>query len=201
MNEMMIDLESKDTIPSAVVLSLGVVVWKSEMVGHYAPGMDQPELLLDYEVIERLYRKPSILEQEADGRSTSTATMKWWALQDRDAFDEAFEREEFRISVEELFRDLILLAAAHGVTKFWASPNTFDFPIMDDLARMYGLTVPWSYNNCFDVRTVVNEASYSAKDHVPMKEIAGKPHMPVTDCEYQIDLLTAARVKIGRRMG
>lgn len=195
MNEMMIDLETKNTIPSAVVLSLGAVVWTTKR-----ERLNLHNWELDYEVIERLYRKPSILEQEADGRSTSTATMKWWALQDKDAFDEAFEREEFRISVEELFRDLTLIAAAHGVTKFWASPNTFDFPIMDDLARMYGLTVPWSYNNCFDVRTVVNEASYSAKDHVPMKEIAGKAHMPVTDCEYQIDLLTAARVKIGRRM-
>ncbi len=201
MNEMMIDLESKDTIPSAVVLSLGAVVWKSEMQMMYRSGDVASHEELSYEVVERLYRKPSILEQETDGRSTSTTTMKWWALQDRDAFDEAFEPEEFRISVEELFRDLILMAAAHEVTKFWASPNVFDFPIMDDLARMYGLTVPWSYNNCFDVRTVVNEASYSASNHIPTKEIAGKAHMPVTDCEYQIDLLTAARVKLGRRMG
>ena len=195
MNEMMIDLETKDTIPSAVVLSLGAVVWKSEMVEH------DDHSRLDYEVVERLYRHPSVYTQEFDGRSSSAETLKWWALQDRDAFDEAFIDGKLQCPIDDMFRDLILMASAHGITKFWASPNTFDFPIMNDLARMYGLNVPWSYNNCFDVRTVVNEASYSAQSHVLTQEIAGKAHMPVTDCEYQIDLLTAARVKIGRRMG
>ena len=200
MNEMMIDLESRDTVPSAIVLSLGAVVWKSKMVEHQVPG-GGTEDLLDYEVVERLYRHPDTELQEADGRTSSIETMKWWAIQDRDAFNEAFIDSKLQGSVEEMFRDLILMAAAHGVTKFWASPVTFDIPMLNDLARMYGLVVPWSYNNCYDVRTVVNEANYSAKSHILLHEIAGKAHMPVTDCEWQIDLLTAARRKAKRRMG
>ena len=60
--------------------------------------------------------------------------------------------------------------------------------------------VPWSYRQKYDVRTAVREASYSAKDHVLTVPIDGVPHLPVYDCEMQIDLLTAARVKAGRRI-
>ncbi len=60
---------------------------------------------------------------------------------------------------------------------------------------------PWTYRQVYDVRTVLNEASYSAKDHEITRAIAGKPQMPVHDCEVQIDELVAARNKIGRRIG
>ena len=48
---------------------------------------------------------------------------------------------------------------------------------------------------------MLNEASYSAKDHVLSRKIPGKAHMPVYDCEVQIDELMAARNKVMRRMG
>jgi hypothetical protein len=169
MNEMMIDLETRDTIPSAIIQSIGAVVWKTVEKDFFVSGDIRPMPGLDYEVVERYYRKPDTKEQEAEGRTQSIATMKWWAEQDIDAFNEAFSTHDRR-PIEEVWRDLLLLAAAHGVTRF-----------------------------C--VRTVVLESNLSVKNHVPMRPIAGKAHMPVTDCEWQIDLLTAARQKLKRRVG
>jgi hypothetical protein len=199
MNEMMIDLETRDTIPSAIIQSIGAVVWKTVEKDFFGAGW-RPMPGLDYEVVERYYRKPDTKEQEAEGRTQSIATMKWWAEQDIDAFNEAFSTHDRR-PIEEVWRDLLLLAAAHGVTRFWASPCTFDFPILGDFQRMFGLNEIWSYNQMYDVRTVVLESNLSVKNHVPMRPIAGKAHMPVTDCEWQIDLLTAARQKLKRRVG
>lgn len=199
MIEMMIDLETKDVIPSAVILSIGAVCWRMVEKEFFISGDTKPMPGLDYEVVERFYRKPEIVEQETHGRTQSIDTMKWWSLQDKDAYDEAFLDHDRR-PIEEVWRDLILMAAAYGVTRFWASPVTFDIPIVNDFARQFGLVPLWAYNQTYDVRTVVNEASYSANDHILTHEIAGKAHMPVTDCEWQIDLLTAARNKIKKRV-
>ena len=103
-------------------------------------------------------------------------------------------------SVLKDFEEFAHIGHVLGVNAYWASPSTFDFPIWEDLCKMAGVKEPWHYRQVRDVRTVVSEASYSAASHVPGQPIVGKPHMPVTDCLWQIDLLTAARNKIGRRI-
>lgn len=191
MYEMMIDLETLDTRPKAIVLSVGAVIWET---------FQDEDGNLSYHVWERFLRRPEIDPQVIFGRTISEETLLWWQKQTVDARAEAFDKD--RQPIGQVMIDLKTLAGKYDVNHFWASPDTFDFPIMESLAEDVGLLsmLPWSYRQKYDVRTVVNEASYSASAH-KAEGLAGVPHTPVFDCEWQIDLLTAARVKIGRRVG
>jgi hypothetical protein len=218
MIEMMIDLETLDVKSSALVLSIGAVTFEC-FEGAQNVGAGRPRAL-DYRIIDRFYRVLDMKEQFGMPRSVSQSTLLWWNQQSQDARDEAFS--SVRCDVWQAMNDLQSFVNYHtittrdfstvdpsipvkesfqGINKFWASPVGFDFGIWNSLADAIGHDTPWRYNQVYDVRTVLNEASYSAKDHTLSRVIPGEPHMPVFDCEVQIDELVAARNKIGRRIG
>lgn len=188
--ELMFDLETLDTKPSAVVLSVGAVIWRT---------VEDQQGVMEWEVVERFYRVINIQPQLDAKRTVSQDTLLWWLQQDPKAREKAFA--PVRKPVLMVLDDFRYWADRFDINAFWASPATFDFPIWEDFAMTFGRHVPWTYRQKYDVRTVVREASYSVKDHVVSKELSGIPHMPVYDCEAQIDMLTAARVKAGRRAG
>ncbi len=194
MYEMMIDLETLDTKPSAVVLSIGAVIWET----HYSETTG-----LTWEPVERFMRVLNMEEQLSRGRTVSQSTLLWWQDQDPTAKAEAFNPTRTPVVwVLNEFHDFAKRFEAEParLNAFWASPVAFDLPIWEDLAMTFSNFVPWSYNQRYDVRTVVREANLSAKDHKDPK-LAGVPHTPVYDCEWQISLLTAARQKLNRRIG
>ena len=156
---------------------------------------------LKWRVLKRFYRILDIQSQADKKRTVSESTLIWWQRQDANARDEAFSA--VRQPVTGVLRDFraFTISVPGEINAFWASPATFDFPIWEDLAMTFSEYVPWSYRQKYDVRTAVKEANYSAKDHIPTRPIDGVPHLPVYDCEWQIDLLNAARVKLGRRIG
>jgi hypothetical protein len=143
----------------------------------------------------------NIQEQVDRQRTVSQSTLLWWQRQDPTAKAEAFN--PVRRPVVEVLNDFRTWVKvwSPGINAFWASPATFDFPIWEDLAMTFKDYVPWTYRQKYDVRTVVREANYSAQDHQPTRPLVGVAHTPVFDCEQQIDLLTAARRKLNRRMG
>jgi len=188
--EMMFDLETLDTLPSTIVLSIGAVIWET------VQPVTGP---LFWRVKRRFYRILDIQSQADRKRTVSESTLIWWQRQDANARDEAFSA--VRQPVTGVLNEFRRFAdVTDGINAFWANPATFDFPIWEDLAMSFSNYVPWSYRQKYDVRTAVREASYSAKNHMPTRPIDGVPHLPVYDCEWQIDLLTAARVKAGRRI-
>ncbi len=198
MYELMFDLETLDTKPSAVVLSVGAVIWETM----YHPSKDA----LSYEVKERFMRVLNMEEQFSRGRTVSQDTMLWWQRQDSMAQQEAFNpvRQPVMLVLDE-FRHFAnkyadLSVDDPGINAFWASPVAFDLPIWEDLAMTFSNSVPWRYNQRYDVRTVVREANLSVNGHEDLK-LGGVPHTPVYDCEWQISILTAARQKLNRRTG
>jgi hypothetical protein len=190
MFELMLDLETLDTSPSAVVLSIGAVIWESIVYPDSGP---------QYHIADRFYRKLALQSQFDKKRTVSESTLLWWQQQDSVAQQEAFD--PVRRPVLEVLTDLDAFTRGYdpAINHFWASPVSFDFGITEDLMKMYDWIPPWTYRQKYDVRTVVNEANYSAKDH--QSNITGVAHTPVYDCEWQIDLLTAARRKIKKRIG
>ena len=198
MYEMMIDLETLDTRPSAVVLSIGAVVFNTEM----SHPMSGAEGELKAVIVDRFMRVLDIQEQIYRQRTVSQDTLLWWQNQSIAAKAEAFN--SVRHPVIQVLNEFQDFAGSNWapdgkhINAFWASPVAFDLPIWEDLARTFNKDVPWKYNQRYDVRTVVREAGLSVKDHEYTSP--GIPHTPVYDCEWQIDLLTAARNKAGRRM-
>ena len=185
--EMMFDLETLDTIPSAVVLSIGAVVWANS----YKEGLDERQ----WHLVDSFHRILDF-EDQLLYRTVSASTLMWWMQQGDEAKAEAFGPD--RTPVDEALMKMKAIANTWNIDHFWANPATFDFPIWEDLAG--GLDgVPWTYRQRHDVRTLIDEASYSVRDHKLDPAVQGVPHAPVYDCLYQIDILTAARNKLHRK--
>lgn len=186
--EMMFDLETLDVKSSAAVLSYGAVVWEQ----HVSPTQG-----ISWHIVDKIQRVIRLDSQLARNRTVGESTLLWWMQQNRTAQDEAFSSN--RLPVMDCMHDLCAFATKWDTNAYWASPATFDFPIWESLAAEFHSAVPWTYRQKYDVRTVVREVGYSVDSHV-YKVGRGTAHTPVFDCEMQIDLLTAARVKLGRKM-
>ena len=180
--ELMFDLETLDTTPDAVVLSVGAVVFHQ--------GGDAC-------IIDRLYRVLDIQAQIDAGRTISQSTLLWWMEQSEVARDAAFIDDRAPPALVSLA--LNHFSEKYGISRFWAGPSTFDFPIWDSLAQDCHFRAPWTYRQTRDLRTIVDESGISidAED----EKWSGSdevPHHPVYDCERQINLLAAARNALRR---
>lgn len=179
--EIMFDIETLDTKPTAVVLSLGAVMFER-----------------DGTVVDRFYRVLSIQEQIDAGRTVSESTLLWWLGQDHNAIAEAFApvRRPVASALGEFYGWAKEKPVA-SITKFWANGPNFDGTILEDLARNFGALVPWGYNQLRDQRTLVDAAGFSISSHDP--SIIGTPHTPVYDCEFQISVITECREILRRK--
>jgi len=146
MNHIMLDLETLDTSPSAVVLSIGAVVFDpySKLLG------------------DRFYVEMTddVCAQQARGRTISGVTVRWWMQQD------AASKRVFADSVDGLDRADTLraltyfskLVATNGGQDavIWGNGVDFDNVILGNLYESFGLIKPWSYGNNRCYRTMKN---------------------------------------------
>ena len=76
----MIDLETLDTSPGAVVLTIGAVKFNPRGTG----------------IIDELYIRVDVDEQIALGRTVDEGTVEWWSTQPQAVQDEAGKLDIFR---------------------------------------------------------------------------------------------------------
>ena len=162
MNHIMVDIETLDTQQSAVVLSIGAVVFDphSKALGEtfYVEFTDDLE------------------SQQTKGRTISADTVRWWMMQSDAAKVVFAKRDEddlivkgkinvaSRLSTEDGLNEFSYFVARNGGKKveLWGNGADFDNVILGSLYEDFGIKRPWSYsrNRCF--RT--------------MKNIRGVPH-------------------------
>jgi Fe-S cluster biosynthesis and repair protein YggX len=133
--DVMLDLETLDTLPESVILTIGAVKFDpySNKIG------------------DGLYIKPDVDEQSANGRTINEDTLNWWMNQAEDVREEALSMHD-RISVEEMYRQLNRFLV--GADNVWAQGPVFDMVIMANIYRQYGWPTPWQYWQVADSRTL-----------------------------------------------
>lgn len=142
--DLMIDLETLDTTPTAVVLSLGAVL--------FDPHSDASGSTFYVEFT-------NFLEQQTDaGRTISPNTVLWWMKQDAAARDVFATKEVSQTRCTPLwglseFADFV---KQHNVRNVWAKDPDFDVVILRSLYQTNapGFAFPFSYNASRSVRTV-----------------------------------------------
>jgi hypothetical protein len=132
----MVDLETLDTKPSCVVLSLGAI--KFDPTSNTEPHSE-------------LYFKFCVYDQDRLGRTTSDSTIEWWGKQEAKARDEAFDQTG-AISVEEALKRLSKWSV--GVDTIWGQGYGFDLTILEDMYRNIGKPIPWNFWQIKDSRTL-----------------------------------------------
>lgn len=140
MKHCMIDLETLDTTPSSVILSIGAVVFDPDLT--FAP--------LDG---ERFYRSLHFQDQLAAGRTVSESTIFWWLDQSAGARSAIIDRDgagylSFMLDAFHTFY------TENKCERVWANGLAFDVAIMDDAYRAYGRPAPWKYNHPREMRNL-----------------------------------------------
>ena len=132
---LMVDLETLAVSPDALVLSLGAV--------HFDPYSD--------EIMDTLYFKIDIDDQDRLGREVDPNTVEWWSRQDPKIMEEAFSIDN-RVPLTEAIDRFHKFA--WGCTAFWSHGATFDLVILEDIYRQLNKPLSWNFWQLRDTRTL-----------------------------------------------
>lgn len=142
MDHIMVDIETLDTVQSAVVLSIGAVAFDphTKELGEKF----YVEFTTDLKVQQRL------------GRTISADTVTWWMQQGAAAkqiFADPAPEGVRRVSTAQGLAEFASFIARHGGKKveLWGNGADFDNIIIGSLFDTFGLVKPWSYgkNRCY----------------------------------------------------
>lgn len=173
MSHIMIDIESLDTSPDCVILTIGAVLFDPKGFG----------------VIEKLELRPTIEEQtEIYNRSINEDTLRWWSEQSPEALEEAMG-DTGRISFKEAMETLYKFCWNRRAV--WSNGASFDIVVMESAWRNLDMRIPWPYYTVRDTRTLYEIAGVSLKDggHVTS-------HRAVEDAERQAIVVQKAYMKL-----
>jgi hypothetical protein len=136
--DVMIDLETLHTSPSAAILTIGIVKFDPKHLSS-ADQLRANALLI----------KLDVDEQFALGRAYSEDTVAWWGNQPQEIQDAAFSGDRTPLAEGiDKFHKLVW-----NSDRYW-SQGSFDYVILEDLYRTMQRTPPWAYWQCRDSRTM-----------------------------------------------
>lgn len=160
----MIDMETLDTAPSTVILTIGAVLFDPRGSG----------------IIDQIELRPTIDEQtDMYGRTISDSTMEWWAKQSPEAIEEAMgdrDRTSYRDCMEKLYK------FCWQRDKVWSNGSVFDIMVAESAFRDLDMQFPWQFWNIRDCRTIYDLAGVSLKDK---KYNTSTTHKAVEDAIHQ----------------
>jgi hypothetical protein len=175
-NDIMIDIESLNTTPDCVILTIGAVRFDPRGQG----------------VVERLELRPTIEDQtEIYKRSINEDTLRWWGEQSPEAIEEAMGdqgRESFTACMDKLYKFCWNRRAV------WSNGAPFDLVVMEHAWRQTSdkpNPIPWSFWTMRDTRTLYEVAGVSLKDG---KHVTS--HKAVDDAEHQAIVVQKAYMKL-----
>ena len=143
--DIMIDLETLDTSPFCVVLTIGAVIFDPKGNG----------------IIDKIDLRPSIEDQLALGRVVNDETVKWWGNQSAAAQHEALgdhDRIPFKEAMEKLHK------FCWNRDKPWSHGAAFDIVAMETSWASFGMQSPWLFYKVRDTRTLFDVTGVSLKD-------------------------------------
>lgn len=164
--DIMVDLETLDVTPSAVILTIGAIRFDPQ---------GRLKALKDYDYF---YKRIEISKQEQLGFTTSQKTKDWWNKQEDKVKNEAFGGTS---DIEKVIREFNDWVKKSGVDfRIWSRGTAFDIPILEHAFRKFNIEYPWKFWNVMDMRTVATITGTPTTQHKNGK------HNALTDCYRQI---------------
>lgn len=177
-NDIMIDMETLDTSPYCVILTIGVVRFDP-----YGSG-----------VVEKLELRPTIEEQtEKYNRIINDDTLRWWSEQSPEALEEAMSDRD-RMSFVDCME--VLYKFGWNRRAVWSHGAPFDVVAAETSFRSVFTDrpnpIPWPFYSVRDTRTLFEVAGVKLRDggHVTS-------HKAVEDAERQAIVVQEAYRKLG----
>ncbi|WP_279027083.1 3'-5' exonuclease [Gibbsiella quercinecans] len=167
MHHLMLDIETLDTVPSAVILVVAAVF--------FDPKTGQ--LGAEFEA--------AVSCQKAQpGRTISLDSVAWWARQSNEARKLAFGGSETLKRVLSSFSRFIHMNATDSV-KVWGNGKEFDCTILEHAFQQLELPCPWRFWDTQDVRTIITLAELHGFNPKKERPFEGTPHRALDDAKHQ----------------
>lgn len=166
----MIDLETLDTTPNGVVITIGAVKFdpfNKAMLPH-----------------SDFYHRLDANEQMSVGRTVSSDTLDWWAKQDEKIIEEALGDHD-RTEIVPMLRALKKWYV--GCDAVWAQGTTFDIVMIEQLCRQFNQPIPWSFWTVKDSRTL-----FDLLPTDPRKQFKFDAHNALEDARTQAQCVQIA---------
>lgn len=170
MKHAMLDFETLDITPSAVVMSVGLVTFDPF-------GNDTVETLRS-NPNNNLYLNLKFQDQIRAGRTISESTLRWWFGEDLGDARKALSKDP--VSTPEALQYIDNFFLKHDVKYTWGNGSDFDNAILDDLFRSFDRITRISYKNKRCARTIFG---MSKKSYKPTGFVE---HDAIEDCYFQI---------------
>jgi hypothetical protein len=138
-NDIMIDMETLDVLPTATILTIGAVKFDP-----FGDELAEPSM-------EKFYVKVDVDSCDRLGCTISQDTLNWWSNQSKEAQEAAFDPKD-RISIEDAMNQLYKFC--WGAKRVWSHGAGFDIIICEHLFRKIEKAVPWSFWEVRDTRTL-----------------------------------------------
>lgn len=178
MKNLMIDIETLDTTPTAKIISIGAVFFE------LATGKTGKEF---YQPVDRFG-----MSQRC--RTESSSTIEWWDQQSPEA--RKVFTDENRVDLCEALPRLTKFINQNCnsfTVNIWAQGPQFDCVILEDAYSNEFSETPWKFWNVRDCRTVIELGS----EYANVKRQKGN-HSSIEDCHIQIKNLVAALKGLGK---
>jgi len=176
-NEAVCDLETLDTDPTALVLSIGFWVFSPNEV-------DTPSSI-ERDLSERsFYAVLDVSEQIAAHRTVSESTSDWWLKQSAAARKIFTDPQQ---PVVEVLKRLNRFLKEHHVEFIWGNGAAFDNAILRDLYSTFDVPYPIKYTGDMCVRTIKRLAG-----DMPKIPKYGTPHNALHDAIYESRVVQSA---------
>lgn len=146
--DVMIDIETLDKEPSAVITSIGAVLFSP----HDEEVTRERSILV----------KPSKENQLKMGRTVSVSTIGWWVKESPDQFLKEISLDG-ESSVANALNDLTEFCLSsivtdefyrQGFVNYWFHGPQFDCVKLESLYKSVNMDPPWNYNEVRDSRTL-----------------------------------------------
>ena len=172
--DVMVDIESLDTTPDCVILTIGAVLF--DPCGHG--------------IVDKIEIRPTIEDQtDIHNRRINDATLEWWGRQSPAAIEEAMG-DSNRVSFEEAMNQVYKFCWTRSKCA-WSNGAPFDIVVMEHAWRQHGKNPPWNFWDIRDTRTLYDIAGVKLKDggHVTS-------HKAVEDAERQAIVVQQGYMKL-----
>jgi hypothetical protein len=152
----MIDLETLDDRPEAVVLSIGAVFFDDEQLG------------------DTFYRVLSFDDQLALGRKVSASTIRWWMGQSEQARQVFHAPETYQTHTALVDFRYRLLHHDSGSPYVWGNGAGFDLAILKSLYLQFNMLPPWDFRRerCFRTAAAMSDLRRTAPAHNALDDAA-----------------------------
>lgn len=172
----MIDLETLNTTPDAVIMQIGAVEFSDV------------EIYPEHRFNRHLEMESQVRDDE---RTIGIDTLAWWTTQP--GFSGLLQDDKSKHDLGCVLFELAEWFGTDRVETVWANGPHFDMIILEHAMRHYRVDVPWSFRKFRDFRTLTALAGFDKEDRV----VPEHPHDALSDSMAQAQTVINAHERMG----